>query len=657
MSDLFDRYGVGKTKAPDLFDRYNVPQKSLGERALNYGRGIIDSGANGLLMGSGDEFGAAADAAVPIMGSQAATFGERYDQNLANERARAKEFRNDSPVSSVAANIVGSVGGLAFAPAALFGAGSLPIRIAKGAGTGSVLGGVSGFGEGEGGFDNRVNNAIPGAMLGAALGGGLPAIGAIGTNIYNRAAPPILRATANVADKYTPMAVPGSGSAAATGTPVAQSGLAATIADKARIAATKIEENAALNRLAIEMSRSGGVDKARAKLGELGNDAFIADTSKGTERLANVGFTLPGEAGDKYTAAFGARNDSTSQRFLSAIPGLDKVPTAAQTEKAMQGYIQGTGAKLYDPVLRQGELVVSKEMQELQKVPAIREAMDQVMADAAKYGQNLTPAEVAHLVKQTMNKSTDAAFQAGKSVNKDMVRKAGDSWEKALWDANPNIRAADQEYAKIASLPDHLQKGREFMLSGVGEKATSVSPSALAMELPGLDPRQRLAFETGSLNTIRDRAWAGAEETRAMARSMKPTTLLGEKLAEIFGPSRAQAMMKQGAAERLFAKTDQAVTGGSQTAQRTAAIADDLALSIPTGSPAGVIKSVMENYHKIAEPSQAVRSRLADILANPDKITNAETLRLVEEMMKRQSAARPVSSGAAGATGGAFSSP
>ena len=635
------------------------------DKALRYGRGLLDSAVNGITMGFGDEIGAATDAATqPVTGaifggSQAPNYSDRYEQNLRSERGRAHDFAKDNPIASTTSGITGSVMGAANLPKALYSGGGLLANTLKGALTGGTLGGVQGFGEGEGGAENRLRNAVPGAIGGATVGAVIPPAGAGLGQLYEKFAPPILNKIADMAERFVPKAPAKSGSAAAPeGGMVTQDSLATSLADTTRNTAAKVEDTAATSRLALEIARSGGVDKAKARLGDLGEGAFIADTSEGAKRLANVGFTLPGEAADKYKAAFGQRNKETGQRFIQTLEGDTKPPSAYEAQKYLAEYKTQTGREIYDPVLRTGEFRISPEMRDvMQKTPGVQEAMDQIMADAAKYNQNLTPAEVAHLIKQTMNKNTDAAFQSGKSVNKDMVRSAGDAWEKALWDANPGIKAADQEYAKVASLPDWLQKGRDFMRTGTSEAATEVSPSALAAELPGADAAQRQVFGVGATNTMRDSGMQGADATRRLAKTITQSQGMQEKLGEIFGPAKAESILRRSKAELDFADTAQNVTRGSQTAQRLASMGDDAALSMPSSSsPASILRIVADQYSRIRAPSEAVRSKLADILANPNSASNAEALSLVEEILKRQAGQRSVNSGVAGYAGGSFSS-
>jgi hypothetical protein len=264
------------------------------------------------------------------------------------------------------------------------------------------------------------------------------------------------------------------------------------------------------------------------------------------------------------------------------------------------------------------------------------------------------------MVKQALNKNSEAAFASGKAVNKSMVGNTADDWEQALWAANPGIKEADTTYAKVASLPDWLDRGQNFMRSGQGDAAINVSPAALAADIPGATPHQLQALRVGSSNVMRDAASSGPEATRRLAKSIDSNDLMRQKLVEIYGPEAADRLISRSAAELQFARGNQAVNGGSQTAQRLATQADEAALSIPqggSGTPASLVQALLNGYAKVRQPSEAVRSRLADMLANPDQTMNAETLRLVQSILDQQRRARPFSAGAAGAAGGSVTGP
>ncbi|MBX8516057.1 hypothetical protein K5D69_15280 [Pseudomonas cichorii] len=149
-------------------------------------RGVGD----GLTFGFQDEILAGLDATVqplipvPENGSAAPTWRERYDENVANQRAQLKTGNEQHPVTSTAGAIVGGV-----VPALVSGGMSLPGSAAataarqttgramlQGAATGAAYGGAYGLGTAEGDLGDRVPGALQGAALGAAVGGAVPAV-------------------------------------------------------------------------------------------------------------------------------------------------------------------------------------------------------------------------------------------------------------------------------------------------------------------------------------------------------------------------------------------------------------------------------------------------------------------------------------------------
>lgn len=607
---------------------------------------------------------------APQTVSTAPTYDQRYDDELARQRAQTRADAKEYPTLTTGSNLAGTLataGALAFLPGGqtLLGGGatSLPGAVARGAASGAALGGVQGFGEGEGGFDNRLRSAQLGAVVGGATGAVLPVAGSALGYAHEKFAPKVLNAIADAGERFVPKGPAINLSAAAPeGGQVAHDSWITRAVDAARNSATTTTEDAAMRRLALELERSGGIGAARERLTDLGEGAFIADTSRGARRLAEVGTMLPGEAGEKYTAAFTQRNAQTGPRFLSAMGDQAKVPSIYDTQRYLDAFKRQTGSELYDPVLRGGNFNVSPEMQRLlDSNPAIRETMDQIIAEGEKHGVQLGAAEAAHMVKRQLNQNADAAFQAGKAVNRTLVGNTGDAWERALWEANPAIREADTRYAQVASLPDWLERGGNFMRTGQGETAVGVSPAALAHDVPNATPEQLMSMRVGASNVMRDAATQGPDATRRLGKSIADNEILQQKLAEIYGPETADRLIKQGMTERTFQETRNRVLAGSPTAERLAAAADDAAVSIPQGAapttPASLVQFLLDKYQQVRQPSEAVRSRIADLLATSDAQANRETLRLAEELLRRQAAGRPVSAGVAGAAGGSMSSP
>lgn len=650
---------------------FELDQPSFLSRAGRYARGALDTITNGLTLGYGDELGAATDAAAQYVGlatpgsSNADSWQQRYDENLKAERDRRKQFSEQNPGTAVGLEVGGNILGAMQLPSRMMVGATLPTTMVKSGLTGAALGGLQGFGEGEGGFDNRMKGAYTGGAVGGTAGALVPVIGKGLGIAYEKAAPRILNKIADVADKFTTQVPLRSLSAAAPeGGMVTQDSLAATIADASRRAAGNVEEDAAIKRLALAMGSPDGVGKARQKLAALGEDAFIADTGKGTERLATVGNMTSDNAADKYAAAYAARNQGTGRRFINAMGEDAKVPNVRDAQMFLDAYKSRTGSELYDPALRGGKFNISEELTALQERPAIKKALETVDGWAAEHGKVLTDAERFHMVKQALNGNADAAFSAGKAVNKKMVGDTAGDWEKALWDANPAIKEADTAYAKIAPLsnPDkgngYLERGYKFLKQGISPEAVEVSPAALAAR--SVTPEQEQAFRVGASNNMLDTAKSGPRSTRRLATAISENEILQQKLAEIYGPEQAAKLLQRSQAELEYAAGRNRVTAGSPTAERGAALAREMAIDpVPTsgGDIGRVFDWVKTTLAKTDKASEPVRARLADLLANPSKEMNAETLSLVEAMLKRQAMTRPASSGLSGAAGGYASNP
>lgn len=186
----------GKQPAPE-----SPPWGYVGEPG-NYrpdvkGGGRLAAGARnafqGMTFGFGDEIVAGATSLLP---------GRTYDEELARERERLRQNREDYPGLSTA----GEIGG-ALATALLpVGAGAnaatragqaaprvaqvaakapLATRMTGSAAAGAGMSGLYGFGAGEGGLGSRAESARDAAILGGTVGAGIPLIGGAGQRLLN----------------------------------------------------------------------------------------------------------------------------------------------------------------------------------------------------------------------------------------------------------------------------------------------------------------------------------------------------------------------------------------------------------------------------------------------------------------------------------------
>jgi len=190
MANPFDQFDAPQTGNP--FDQFDAAHAAnTGVNATN----VVRAASRGIPIIGGllDEADAATNAALdPVTHAlgltkeqiPGATFGERYNNELATQRGMDKGFDAAHPIISTGAQLAGGIAsGSALTKAApavadtIFGGGAtLPQKIVRGITTGAGIGGADSFTRGEGGFDNRIQDAKTGAEVGGVVGGVVPAL-------------------------------------------------------------------------------------------------------------------------------------------------------------------------------------------------------------------------------------------------------------------------------------------------------------------------------------------------------------------------------------------------------------------------------------------------------------------------------------------------
>lgn len=667
--------GLARQAANNFLMREKGAAKGKQGGLDNFGRAM----ARGAAMGGADEVAAAADATVgpavdqftPSGASQGATWGARYSDNLAAERSQDKAYDDAYPVWSTVGKLAGGVGGaLATLPRWLLAAPGMARSVAAGAG----LGGVGGFLEGEGGLGNRLTSAATGAGVGGTLGAALPPIaGVVGTAARTVAESPAgravadnvivpgMRVAADALDAISPKVKPASLSAAAPegGSPLPGDNLLTSGADWLRAGAptgTRILDEAAERRIA-DAFQKGGMDAAglRARLDKLGPGAMIADIDPMATRLGRTAFISPGQAPRIISEALDARNRQTGERIGNSVRESfgDTNPAVLEAER-LRGVRSGEGVGNYaEAVGPDAPYTVSPQMREImQETPAIREVMDRIEQDAVRLGRQLTPAQVAHRVKQQLQKDADAAFSSGRAINKDDVRDLGERWRTALHEANPAIWAADEAWQAGSQAIDALELGRQFMRQGTGEVADAVSPAVLADRIPRMSAEEAQAFLAGAADTLYGKTNSGMRPARQVAAAIDENQNLRSKLVSMLGQDNANRLFNRAMAERTFAQTDRAIRGGSDTASKLLSAMDDAAaVELPTSAHsmvARVLGKAADAYNRGKAGNEAVRARIAGMLTEGDAAANKETIdRIVEMIAQQQRRARGVQRGTA----------
>ena len=674
------------------------------ERAKGgYVDNIMRQVGQGASFGLGDEIAAAGDAtfgppvdwALGKLGwgktntSTADTWGDRYNQNLTTEQSQNRAFHDTNPVASTTANVVGGIGGaVATLPRAIMGpAATTTGNLFKSGAVGAGMGGVTGFNEGEGGIDERLNSAIKGAAIGAPLGVAAVPVGAAlgagarafaeskaGRYAADNIVSPAMKWAADVLDRTGIKAAPRSLSAAAPeGGQVPVSGFATDLADQLRMHAPSSDDiltNAAAQRIADQLRR-GGTDVQIAKIGdttytipgvaqameELGPGAMVADVNPMTQRLASTAYISPGSAPKIINKAMDARAADAPDRVVADVRRAmgDSDPAVIEAARLKAQRTNQGATDFAEAVGPDAPYTISPAMRQIQQeAPAIRKAMDAIEQNAAERGVKLTPAQIAHRVKQQLAADADAAFASGRAINKDDVRTLADRWRSALHEANPEIKAADAAWEANSAKMDALDLGRQFMKQGIGETADAVSPAVLAERIPKMSAEEAQAFIAGASDTLITKANSGPRQARSAMNDIADNRNLRRKLEAMIGEDNTRILYNRAMSERAFAGTDRVVRGGSDTGRKLLSALDEAASGeVPTSAHSmlnRLLSSAANAYNKQKAGNEDVRARIASMLTETDAAANADILDRIArqlEMARRPRMSRGVSTGGA----------
>ncbi len=641
FDDLIPSAGAAQASNPfaDL-----IPKKSLAPGD------VLRSVASGISLGSADELSAAFDATVPIVGQTLAKIGlvgggqseapdwkARYEENLARERGIDKRIAEDHPYVDAAAKAGGAVAGtIAALPAAAVRVGPSAIaNIARLTATGGGLGAAQGFAEGEG-INDRLQRAAVGGVVGGSLGALGRPVAAVGRSIAESApgrlvgdyiARPVANAVSSIFQNGTAQVASGA-------------------------------ESGALNRMATALQRSkAGAPEISNRLNTLGEQAMLADTDPQFLSMARTANTMPGETRTLSKSVLEARDMGAPQRLTGAFEGNQPPPStyALRGEnQAFDQYKRGIGQEAYGN-MRANDVAESPAMQQLKQVPAVKDAIAQIEADAANTGTQLSPIEMMHRVKQKLNDTADAAFASGRPINKNDVRDLASAWEGAFWQANPSAQAADTAYAKAASLPQYFDAGRSLLTRGTTEKAMDSSAPALADLLTGASGQQQIAARSGATNAVRETA-DNITRARTLARNINEGVPLQQKIGELYPTDQAQSIFRRAGAEKTFAETSNDILRGSKTADK-AAEAMDFGNAGVRVTPGGITPRFTETINSainwVRAPNEAVRDKIGQLALSPKTAENKRTLELLASILQSRASGARGAAGIAGAAGGA----
>lgn len=653
--------------------------------------------AAGASMYTADELAAAGDVALnrAFAPDTAGGYAEAipYADILKMHRDRDRQFEKEYPITSGVAQAGGALAMLpAAVPKALWAAGRTMLgTMGRGALGGGALGGAAGFGQGEGDFGSRLKSAGYGGGAGAGAGTILPplisglATGAKalgGRWAAENVGAPALDKLADITSYLVPKRQPGNLSAAAPegGPSINVSGMMDDLATGLRTRADSmrnITEREGMDRVAQAIMRRGvPTERVGRDLLDMGPDATLANAGGvSAQNLLRTAYMMPGAQAQAIKDALEAQAAGASRRVRAPFEGQTPPPTMYDatrylsgapegspfgTTPAMgQGHISQVGREVYGPLRRSG-VQVSDDMKRLiETTPALKEAYDGIVAEAAHLGKTLTPFDLHHGLKRQMNMAAEGrARTSGTPVNKEWLDSLADRWQSALYTANPEVQAADRVYAQTAILPDRLGQGYSWMRTGAGAEDLGVSRAALADQFPRMPPSDQTVFRVGSTNAVRDITDKGTNASRALARNIADSEGIQEKIATVYGPDQGRSIMRMSRTERDMGEMKNRVMANSQTAAVLSDMAEQGGLPKVLAPGSGTLTSrawdaLADWGRKQAGGNEAVRDAYTRILLETNPGANLKNLELLEALIAKRLAGSVAQSGTAGAVGAA----
>lgn len=555
----------------------------LAEKPSMVGSGLRGA-VKGATFGFGDELRAGTDALVQgvgnlVRGSEGRpSMGETYDRSLATSREQDRLDAETNPVSNVAGQVYGGVGGAVLASRLLgplipalplvMQANKLlssvpgwlrtPAGIAAG---GATAGAVQGAGEGEGGIGPRAQNALVGGAVGGAVAPALRAVTAAVPAVFGRATHAFgWRDAETAADRHLLRALGRSDTtldsvesrlAGAGSDPTALVDVGG--ANVRNLGATAANTPGAAMESAdqfVQTRRSGRPDR----LFNAGDEAFGGGSSDNiAQELADQNAQRSADAGPLYKAAFGKPAGMTEpmQHIIKHPIGQSGLKRGLEIQDIENTTRRARGepeVPTHDPAIHYDEngdprIVGVPNMRSLD---AIKRGMDAMIDDARD--------------DKTLRVKWTERLRAVEGMRK--------TWVELLDQNNPDYAAARAAWGGPSAQIEAVEGGRKALRT-----EPSIVRQRMASPAEGVPEAYRLGAGRDYHTRVADPRTAGGS-----ARTLLENKEMQERLAHLLDDEGLTALNNALHRERGYAQVEQTVSprANSQTARLTAG-GDDLA--------------------------------------------------------------------------------
>ncbi|SDP08280.1 hypothetical protein [Phyllobacterium sp. OV277] len=513
-----------------------------------------------------------------VAGLRAPFTDKTYAEELADVQKYDKQVMDANPGSTTAGRItggvIGSAGMVAAAPT-LFGAGGgglLGKTFASGV-SGATIGGADSAVRSDGDW----REAGKGAFIGGLTGGAAPLAGqAIGAG----------------ARSFMDM--------------VARRG-AAKAAEMAPGALARLGRAAAADGL--------DAPALQTRLAELGPDAMIMDLGPNLQRQAGAIAATPGRGQEIVRNAVNQRQMGANQRIIGELNDtLGPVRSPIQINQGIQEGQRATGPAyaqsfadgvpvqtdyIANALEQQGRTLRGPQQRAVQQVRQMLNEAGRDNLDTNPYTLFQTRNAIDGMLAGEQNPQVIRVLtQTRQQIDENLSRNV------------PGIKMADAQYEELARQNHGLNRGSQVLDSG----KTAPRPEDLANEMTaGVQPQGLSVGPSGE--AFRMTQGARAEIDRIVGTNVNDVVALNrivkgegdwnrDRLATLFGPSRADRIINVLDREKAFANTRHIVGQNSETAARSAAMRE---LGQPDIPEFGVREGYMSGGVLGAGRSAAVR--------------------------------------------------
>ena len=573
--------------------------------------GLISSIASDIKSGKSPDWSKAADAAKAA-----------YETSTAENRAGLKQYREESPILSTGAEVVG---GLAALPGAGMAKGAeflgrLPAWL-KASGLGALYGGAYGAGTAEGDLQDRALGLGAGATVGGATGGLAHGVIRGGQAIYGKARGGLERV-------FNP-------------------------------------EQAASRKLAEAIARDEKTPaRLAARLKDLGPQATLADAGgENVLGLARAAASVPGPAKNRAAMVLNQRAEAEASRISTAVGKGLKPQDYFAAEDTFLSALKDNAAPLYEKAYEAGKSLSSPELNSLLNRPVAKQAMKEAAALAQIEGRRVSPLvpelteqaklSGAKVLKGGIGKgvTTEAIDDLKRGIDTLIERESNELTGKlnkkgyALSDfkrqlmretdrLNPHYKTARAQYAGDAEVLNSLRDGRDFM---------KLDAERIARKVHDLSDAAKEAYRSGAARAVKDIVENTPDQSSA-ARKLFGKSITRQKIKAVFPEGKFGAFAKSMVAEQQFAKTKAGVLSGSRTTPLAAemddlkSMAGNVGAILGSQSPFGHALVASGIGRKIAERAAqgmlgaAPEQELAKMLFSRNQAANQ---RVLDDLVKR----------------------